>query len=107
MKRRVFITLLGGAVVAWPLTARAQQAMRMRRIGVLMNQAADDPEAPPRVSAFAQGLQERGERRRSLSKVRGGTARACPGCSPGHRQFDRGDSATSKPHRADRVRGDH
>jgi putative tryptophan/tyrosine transport system substrate-binding protein len=60
MKRRVFITLLGGAVVAWPLTARAQQAMRMRRIGVLMNQAADDPEAPPRVSAFAQGLQERG-----------------------------------------------
>jgi putative tryptophan/tyrosine transport system substrate-binding protein len=59
LKRREFITLLGGAA-ALPLAARAQQAMRMRRIGVLMNQAADDPEAPPRVSAFAQGLQERG-----------------------------------------------
>jgi putative ABC transport system substrate-binding protein len=59
MRRRDFIKTIGGAA-AWPLTARAQQAMRMRRIGVLMNQAADDPEAPPRVSAFAQGLQERG-----------------------------------------------
>jgi putative tryptophan/tyrosine transport system substrate-binding protein len=59
MKRREFITLLGSAT-AWPLAARAQQAAGIRRIGVLMNQAADDPEAPPRVSAFAQGLQERG-----------------------------------------------
>ena len=58
LKRREFITLLGGAAT-WPLAARAQQRERVRRIGVLMSLAADDPDAPPRVSAFAQGLQER------------------------------------------------
>ena len=57
--RREFITLLGGAA-AWPLAARAQQAERMRRVGVLMNIAADDADAPVRVAAFAQGLQEQG-----------------------------------------------
>jgi putative ABC transport system substrate-binding protein len=60
VKRRDFITLLGGAAAAWPFAARAQQRERMRRIGVLMSFAADDPSAPPLVSAFAQGLQERG-----------------------------------------------
>jgi putative ABC transport system substrate-binding protein len=60
MRRREFITLLGGTAAAWPLAARAQQPDRMRRIGVLMNLAADDPEAPARVAAFAQGLQELG-----------------------------------------------
>jgi putative tryptophan/tyrosine transport system substrate-binding protein len=60
MKRRTFITLLGGVAAAWPLAARAQQSKRVRRIGVLMNLAADDPEAPTRVAAFAQGLQELG-----------------------------------------------
>jgi ABC-type uncharacterized transport system substrate-binding protein len=59
MRRRQFITLLGGAA-AWPLVARAQQRERMRRIGVLMNLAADDPESLVRVAAFAQGLQELG-----------------------------------------------
>jgi ABC-type uncharacterized transport system substrate-binding protein len=60
MRRRDFITLIGGAAAAWPLAARTQQPGRVRRIGVLMNIAADDPEAPVRVGAFAQGLQELG-----------------------------------------------
>src|SRR5262245_66646156 len=60
MKRRDFITLLGGAAVAWPLAARAQQPDRKRRIGVLMTLAADDPEGQARLTAFVQGLQELG-----------------------------------------------
>ena len=59
MRRREFITLLGVAA-AWPVTARAQQADRMRRIGVLMNLAADDPQGQTRLTAFLQGLQELG-----------------------------------------------
>jgi putative ABC transport system substrate-binding protein len=59
MKRREFITLLGGAA-AWPVGARAQQGERMRRIGVLMNLTAEDPESPARLAAFAQGLADLG-----------------------------------------------
>jgi putative tryptophan/tyrosine transport system substrate-binding protein len=55
MRRREFITLLGGAV-AWPLAARAQQGERMRHIGVLMAATADDPEYQTRMGAFQQGL---------------------------------------------------
>src|SRR5262245_5112243 len=58
--RRKLLFALGGAAVAWPLTARAQQPERMRRIGVLINLAADDPEGHARITAFAQGLQEAG-----------------------------------------------
>jgi putative ABC transport system substrate-binding protein len=61
MKRREFITLLGGAAaVAWPLAARAQQPDRVRRIGVLMASAADDSESQARIAAFLQGLQQLG-----------------------------------------------
>ena len=60
MRRREFITLLGGAAAPWPLAARAQQTERVRRVGVLMSQAADDPEAQARITAFSQGLQELG-----------------------------------------------
>jgi len=58
-RRREFITLLGGAA-GWPLTARGQQAERMRRIGVLMSLAPEDSEGQARFTAFVQGLQELG-----------------------------------------------
>jgi putative ABC transport system substrate-binding protein len=59
MKRRDFITLLGGAAV-WPIAARGQQPERMRRIGVLMTTAADDTEGQARLAAFVQGLERLG-----------------------------------------------
>ena len=58
-RRREFITLIGGAA-AWPLAVRAQQGERVRRVGVLMNLAADDPEGQSRIVAFVQGLQQSG-----------------------------------------------
>jgi ABC-type uncharacterized transport system substrate-binding protein len=59
IRRREFITLLGGAA-AWPLEARAQQSERMRLVGVLMHATSDEPESQARIVAFAQGLQEAG-----------------------------------------------
>jgi putative ABC transport system substrate-binding protein len=60
MKRREFITALAGAAAAWPLSARAQQGDRMRRIGVLMNLAERDPEGQARIAAFRDGLAKLG-----------------------------------------------
>jgi putative tryptophan/tyrosine transport system substrate-binding protein len=56
MRRRDFINVIGGAA-AWPIAARAQQREPMRRIGVLMFAAPDDPEGQTRTMAFEQGLQ--------------------------------------------------
>ena len=60
MRRREFLTLLGSAVAAWPMTARAQQPERMRRIGVLLPAAAGDRNYQAWVGAFLQGLQQSG-----------------------------------------------
>lgn len=60
MRRREFITLLGGAALAWPLGARAQQPDRMRRIGVLVHVTESDPDGQARLTAFVEGLKERG-----------------------------------------------
>ena len=119
MRRREFITLLGGAAAAWPLAARAQQAERMRRIGVLMNVAADDPEGQARIAAFLQGLQQlgwtdgrnvridyrwaagdAGRFRRYAAELR--RARAGRHFGLGHPK--RSSIAAGDPHRADRVR---
>jgi len=61
MKRREFITLLGGAAATWwPLTAEAQQPEQLRRVGVLTNRVADNPEGQAAVAAFRQALQQLG-----------------------------------------------
>jgi len=60
VRRREFITLLGGAAAAWPLAARAQQGERMPRIGVLIEYAKNDPQADARVAAFGEGLRKLG-----------------------------------------------
>ena len=120
MKRRQFITLLGGATAAWPLAARAQQPERMRRIGVLIASAVNDPEWQARIAAFLQGLAAIGLDRRpqpagryalvhyqcrrpSQTRRRIGRAGAGrpPGCEWHH---NRGGVAAGDPHRADRIR---
>jgi len=60
VKRREFLTYVGGVAFAWPLGARAQQADRMRRVGVLLTLSADDPEGQVRVAAFRLILQQLG-----------------------------------------------
>jgi len=60
LKRRYFITLMGGAATVWPLVAHAQQGERVRHIGVLMSTASDHLESKARLAAFLQRLQELG-----------------------------------------------
>src|SRR6516225_8610861 len=60
LRRREFVAALGGVATAWPLAVRAQQRERIRRIGALMNLAADDPESLARIAAFLQGMAELG-----------------------------------------------
>jgi putative tryptophan/tyrosine transport system substrate-binding protein len=60
MRRRQFITLLGGVTAAWPLAARAQQGERMRRVGILMGYVENDPEFRVRLDAIIQGLAQAG-----------------------------------------------
>jgi hypothetical protein len=58
VRRRTFISLLGGAAVGWPLSVGAQQGERMRRVGVIIVNAENDPEGQARIAAFRRGLQE-------------------------------------------------
>jgi hypothetical protein len=60
VRRRAFITLLGGSAVTWPLAARAQQPERVRRIGVLMGYAESDSDAQAWYAAFQEGRQVAG-----------------------------------------------
>src|SRR5215475_503160 len=93
MKRREFISLLGGAAVAWPLAARAQQSERMRLIGILLGIAKDDPDYQPWISAFRQALQELGwiEGRNVRMDIRWATA------DPGEIRKQAAELAASAP----------
>src|SRR6516225_4480212 len=66
LRRREFITLLGGAAAAWPLAARAQQGERVRRISMVNVIAETDPEASPRVAVFETALRKLGWTERDL-----------------------------------------
>jgi putative ABC transport system substrate-binding protein len=85
MKRRAFITLIGGAAVAWPLGVRAQPSEQMRRIGVLMGYAESDPEGQARVAAFREELRTLG--RAEGRNIRMDTRWATPGDAQSRQRF--------------------
>ena len=89
MRRREFITLLGGAAAAWPLSAWVQQSERMRRIGMLESLKADDKEAQARISAFAQGLKELGWTEAATFKSTSGLGRTMPPYASTRRKWSR------------------
>ena len=120
MKRREFIALVGGAAATWPVAVLAQQPERMRRIGVLMSQAANDPEGQTRIAAFLQGLQQLGwtDGRNVRIEYRWSAGNAddtrkyaaelvalAPDVILASGSRDGGAIVAGDPHRADRVRG--
>ncbi|MFZ2145020.1 MAG: hypothetical protein WAV78_50255 [Xanthobacteraceae bacterium] len=120
LNRRKFITAVGSAV-AWPLAARAQQTDQVRRIGVLMSTAANDPEGQDRIAAFLHELQQLGwtDGRNVRIDARWGGGNTDDvrkyaaelvairtGRHHGLWQFSCGTVATGDPHRADRIHAD-
>src|SRR5437016_7297337 len=85
MRRRAFITLLGGAAAGWPLAARAQQGGGSRRIGVLMPYAETDLEGQAFIAAFREGLQQLGWH--EGRNIRIDTRWAAPGDAESRQQF--------------------
>ena len=119
MRRREFITLLGSAAAGWPLVARAQQGERVRRVGIILPSAADDPAWQARVGAFQQGLGQLGwsigrnlqidtrwatTNAAELRKQATELAALAPDVILAGGTSTLGPIAAGDPHRADRVR---
>src|SRR5262249_24424528 len=116
LKRRDFMTLFGTAALAWPFAASAQQAERVRRVGMMMNFPASGPEAPIRVAAFLQRLQELGwtdrhnvrmDYRLADNTNRGGVGGTCPGRRGGQWHLGAQSGPTDHQDHSHRVRERH
>jgi hypothetical protein len=94
MRRRAFITLLGGAAAASPFGARAQQGDRLRRIGMLIGYAEEDPETKSRLVAFRQRLEKRGWQAMNTEKTNGEST------PPAITSFSPARSAASSPRKS-------